>query len=431
MSILNIKHKLARMGQSNYLGFARFVVQRFLDNSIPQVAGSLTHTTLLALVPLLTVMLVVITAFPMFGDLSAAFMDFIRSILVPSGASVISEYLNDFKNHAGKLTSIGIIMMVITSMMLVQTIDETFNRIWQVRRQRSLWVRLPMYWVLLTLGPLVAGFSITLSAYFMQLEKFHQLPYFAGSLKIIGQITFDTLLFSSIFRFVPNRYVAMKHALIGGFITSILLELAKTGFGLYIKNFNNYELIYGAFAAIPVFLIWLQMLWMIILSGAVFTYCLSYWQGEAYKHANRKQIEYDDIVALLLLLADAQTQGKTMREHSFRQHLPLGYDQLGNLLEALAEHNYIEYSKHGWLLKTTPEHIRLSTLFTQFVYNPNDNEDPNLNSPLHKLLQPCLKTLDTTLADLIKDDTAQEIINTRTSLTSRLIARYRKISKRQ
>lgn len=413
------------------MGFARFVVQRFLDNGIPQIAGSLTHTTLLALVPLLAVMLVVITAFPMFGDVSAAFMNFVRSIVVPSGASVISEYLNDFKNHAGKLTSIGIVMMVITSMMLVQTIDETFNRIWQVRRQRSLWVRLPMYWVLLTVGPLVAGFSITLSAYFMQLEKLHQLPYFAGSLKIMGQIAFDTLIFSSIFRFVPNRYVAMKHALIGGFITSILLELTRAGFGLYIKNFNNYELIYGAFAAIPVFLIWLQMLWMIILSGAVFTYCLSYWQGGAYKHAHRKQIEYDDIVALLLLLADAQTQGKTMREQHFRQHLPLGCDQLGNLLEVLAERNYIEYGKHGWLLKTTPEHIRLSTLFVQFVYAPSSHDDQNLSSPLYQRLQPCLKTLNTSLADLIKDDAAQAIINTRTSLTSRPIARYRKIGKQQ
>ncbi|XXQ68382.1 YihY family inner membrane protein [Neisseriaceae bacterium B1] len=431
MNIAQIKQKLIHIWQSPYIGFARFVVQRFLDNGIPQIAGSLTYTTLLALVPLLTVMLVIITAFPMFGDLSDAFMNFVRSTIVPSGASTIAEYLNDFKDHAGKLTSIGIIMMVVTSMMLVQTIDETFNRIWQVRRQRSLWVRLPMYWVLLTIGPLVVGLSITVSAYFMRLEMLNQLPYFAGSLKFIGQVIFNTILFCGIFRFVPNRYVSMKHALVGGFITGLLIELAKAGFGLYIKNFNSYELIYGAFAAIPVFLVWLQILWMIVLSGAVFTSSLSYWRGEAYKRANRTQIEYDDIVALLLLLADAQAQGKTMRERSFRQHLPMGYDQLGNLLEALAERDYIEYGKQGWLLKTTPEHIRLSTLFTQFVYNPNDDGDPPINSPLHKLLQPCLKTLDTSLADLMKDDTAQEIINTRTSLTSRLLARYRRISKRQ
>lgn len=426
-----IKQQLSAWWQSPYVGFARFVVQRFLDNGIPQIAGSLTYTTLLALVPLLTVMLVVITAFPVFGNISDAFMDFVHATIVPSGANTIAEYLNDFKNHAGKLTSIGIIMMVVTSMMLVQTIDETFNRIWQVRRQRSLWVRLPIYWVLLTIGPLVVGLSISISAYFMRLEILNQqLPIFSGSLKFLGQVVFSTILFCGIFRFVPNRYVSMKHALIGGFLTGLFLELAKAGFGLYVRNFNSYALIYGAFAAIPVFLVWLQIVWMIVLTGAVFTSSLSYWHGQAYKRANHTQIEFDDIVALLLLLADAQIQGKPMHERAFRQHLPMGYDQLGNLLEALSERNYIEHSNNGWLLSTTPEQIRLSTLFTQFVYNPSDGGDPPIHNPLHRLMQPTLKTLDSTLADLMSNEMAQELINTRKSLTARLLARYRKANQK-
>lgn len=431
MSMTLIKNKFFQIWHSPYVGFTRFVVNRFLDIRVPQIAGSLTYTTLLALVPLLTVMLVLITAFPVFGNISDAFMDFIHSTIVPSGASAVAEYLHDFKNHAGRLTSIGIIMMVVTSMMLVQTIDETFNRIWQVRRQRSIWVRLPIYWVLLTIGPLVVGLSITISAYFMRLQMLNQLPFFAGSLKMVGQILFDTLIFCGIFRFVPNRYVSLKHALLGGFVTGLFLELTKAGFGLYIQNFNSYELIYGAFAAIPVFLIWLQLLWMIVLSGAVFTSSLSYWRGQAYKRANRNQIEFDDIVALLLLLGNAQQKGQLMKEHQFREHLPMGYDQLGGLLEKLAEHNYIEYGKQGWLLKTTPENIRLSDLFAQFIYNPHDDNEPLLNSPLQQLMQPCMKTLNTNLADLMQDDTAQDIIHIRQSLAERVLARYHKISQRQ
>lgn len=384
-----------------YCVFARFVFHRFLEVRVPQVAGSLTHTTLLALVPLLTVMLVVITAFPVFGNISDAFMGFIRSTIVPSGASTVAEYLDDFKEQAGKLTSIGIMMMVVTSLMLVQTIDETFNNIWQVKRQRSLWVRLPIYWGLLTVGPLVVGLSISVSAYFMRLEMLNQLPLFAGSLKRVGQIAVDTILFAGVFRFVPNRYVPIKHAFIGGLVTGILLELIKAGFGLYIRSFNSYQLIYGAFAAIPVFLVWLQLLWMIVLSGAVLTASLSYWKDGAYQRTNYRQAEYDDVITLLLLLADAQIHRKSLHERAFRQHLPMGYDQLGNLLEALAERNYVEYGKRGWLLKTTPEQISLAKLFAEFVYHP-DAAKFAPHSPLHQLAQPCLNTFYATLADLMK-----------------------------
>lgn len=430
MKANTLQTKLQALLNHPYMGFTRFVIQRFLDNRVPQIAGSLTYTTLLALVPLLTVMLVVITAFPVFDGISDAFMAFLRSNLLPSGTTTILEYLNEFKDQAGKLTSIGIIMMVVTSIMLVQTIDETFNRIWQVQRQRSIWVRLPIYWVLLTIGPLVVGLSLSVSAYFMRLEMLNQLPFFAGVLKFFGQVLFDTLIFFGIFRLVPNRYVSSKHAIIGGLITGLFLELAKTGFGIYVSNFNSYQLVYGAFAAIPVFLIWLQLLWMIVLSGAVLTSCLSYWRGEAYKRANRSQIEFDDIVALLLLLANAQENGKTLREREFRQHLPMGYDQLGSLLEQLSNRNYIEYGKKGWLLKTTPEQIRLSDLFTEFVYNPKDEGEPRIHSPLHKRLQPCLKALDSNLQDLIEDDSAQALINSRKTLTQRLFERYRKVSKK-
>lgn len=387
---------------NRYLAFMWFVIQRMLLVRIPQVAGSLTYTTLLALVPLLTVMLVVITAFPMFAGISDTFMDFVRSTIVPSGASAIADYLNDFKNHAGRLTSIGIIMMIITSMLLVQTIDDTFNRIWQVRRQRSLWVRLPVYWLLLTLGPLVVGLSISVSAYFMRLETLHELPYFASIFKRIGQITFGTLLFCTLFRIVPNRYVSIKHAFIGGLITALFIEMAKAGFAFYVRNFNSYELIYGAFAAIPVFLIWLQLLWMIVLGGAVLTASLSYWQGNAYQCADRSRYLFDDIVSILMILAHAQQHSNAIHEQEFRQYLPIGYDQLGELLESLADNNYIEYSRHGWLLKTTPEHILINQLFSDFVYQPNEHSGKQLQQNALSLLLPNFSDLSLTLADIME-----------------------------
>ncbi|MDO4433546.1 MAG: YihY family inner membrane protein [Alysiella sp.] len=373
-------------------GFVLFIYKRFMEVGVPQVAGSLTFTTLLALVPLLTVMLVMITAFPVFGDVTSAFMDFVRNNIVPSGASVVADYLDEFKTAAGRLTSIGIIMMVVTSLMLVQTIDETFNRIWRVQKQCSFWVRLPAYWLLLTLGPLVLGFSISLSAYFMRLETLNQLSHFSGSLKLVGQLCFDIGVFFVLFRFVPNCHVSMKHALLGALITAIFLETAKWGFGIYIRNFNSYQLIYGAFAAIPVFLIWLQILWMIVLTGALITASLSYWRGAAFRQPERNRLRFDDAIALLLCLNTAHKQGTTVHEHTFRQHHAMGYDQLADLLNDLTDYNYIERGKKGWLLKTAPESIHLNTLFTQLVYQTGDTLPPKLH--------PQIQHLNISLADL-------------------------------
>lgn len=391
-----IRHGLQAMWQSRPLAFGRFVVNHFLDMRIPQIAGSMTHTTLLALVPLLTVMLAALTAFPVFGDLSQTFMAFINDIIVPSGASAISDYLQQFKDHAAGLSSISLAVMVVTCMMLVQTIDETFNRIWRVSRKRSLLTSLLVYWALLTIGPMVVAVSISLSAYSLRLEAINQLSYFA-ELKLLFQLIVETALFAAAFRIVPNCYVSMKHALIGALTTAALIETAKWGFGLYIRNFSSYETIYGAFAVIPVFLIWLQTLWMIVLSGAVFTASLSYWRGQAYGQADRNHLLFDDAVAVLSTLSEAQQHRRIMKERDFRLHVPMGYDQIGRLLDRLAQYGYIAHSRNGWLLKTTPEHITLRDLFTRFVYDPDQK-------PLGpgRLIEPCLDNLDISLAEYIR-----------------------------
>lgn len=373
--------------------FAGFVVNHFLDMRIPQIAGSLTYTTLLALVPMITVMLAALTAFPVFGDLSGALMGFINDTIVPSGASAVSGYLQQFKDHAAGLSSISLMIMVVTCMMLVQTIDETFNRIWRVTRKRSLMTSLLVYWALLTIGPTVVALSISVSAYTLRLQALDQLPYFAGSLKLAGQLFFETLLFAAAFRIVPNCYVSLKYAFIGALVTAALMETAQWGFGLYVRNFNSYETIYGAFAAIPVFLIWLQLLWMIVLSGAVLTASLSYWRGHAYRESERSNLLFDDAVAVLTALSEAQQQGRVMKERDFRLHLPMGYDQIGSLLDSLAQNGYTERSRNGWLLKTTPEHIILRDLFTLYIYNPDQQ-------PLGpgRLIEPCLDNLNISLA---------------------------------
>lgn len=364
------------------LGFARFLLRRFGEIQVSQTAGSLTFTTLLALVPLLTVMLAVLTAFPMFGDISDAFMAFINETIVPSGASAVSEYLHEFKSQAAKLTSIGIIVMVITSLLLIHTIETTFNRIWRVKHTRPLLLRMSVYWALLTLGPVLVGFSLSASAYFLKNSYLNHYPLLATLLRLGGQLAFSTAALWVLYRVVPNRYVPARHALIGAVTTAVLLETAKWGFGLYISNFNSYQLIYGAFAAIPVFLVWLQLLWTILIGGALLTASLSYWHGQAYLDAHDTRVPFENMVSILTMLHHASQNGQSLSIRDLRQHIHMGYDELGDLLDRLAAHDYIAAERTGWILKTAAEHIRIDTLFRQFVYQPDTQNPSSLSAPL-------------------------------------------------
>ena len=187
---MNAPHKsslhgfLHRLWYSTPCRFLRFVSQRFNEANILQTAGSLTFTTLLALVPLLTVILIVLAAFPMFGDISAHFMDLVHRIIVPSGASAIADYLDRFKEQAVRMTALGIAVMAVTSLLLIQTIDQTLNRIWRVQRGRPWWISLTVYWALLTIGPLLVGISLSVSAYGLAQNIDY---FFSSSLHFVGQ----------------------------------------------------------------------------------------------------------------------------------------------------------------------------------------------------------------------------------------------------
>lgn len=381
-------------------GFVWFVCRRFVEVRVPQVSASLTFTTLLALVPVLTVTLVVVSAFPMFDNLSESFVHFVNRTIVPQGADMVFDYIDEFKQKASRLTAIGIIMLVFTSLMLIQTIDQTFNRIWRVGSQRPVWVQFLVYWTLLTFGPLMLGVGVSLwSSLLKQSAWGGTYPLLAGAVRVAASVLFGTLLLWLLYRLVPNRFVPARHALFGAAVTAVLLETARYGFAWYIGTFKGYTLIYGAFAAVPFFLLWLNLLWMLVISGAVLTASLSYWQGEAFRRGFDARGRFDDILKILLLLNEAQQSGKTMRVQDFRPHINMGYDELGGLLEKLARHGYVYLGKQGWVLKTNAEAIGLGDLFRLFVYRPVNQNREGVDAAVAEIMSPCLGALDITLSE--------------------------------
>ena len=386
--------------RTRFAGFMVFLWKRFDEVRVPQVSASLTFTTLLALVPVLTVTLVVVSAFPMFDTLSDSFVRFINQTIVPQGAGVLFDYINQFKGKASNLTAIGIVMLVVTSLLLIRTIDQTFNRIWRVQSERPLWTQFLVYWALLTFGPLAIGLSLTAWTLMLQESRVDEMfPFLTGVLRTGSSILFSTVILWLLYRLVPNRYVPARQALVGAAVTAVLLEAARALFAWYIGTFNSYTLIYGAFAAIPVFLLWLNLLWMLVLTGAVFTASLSYWQGEAFRRHLGTQERFDDVLKILLLLDDAQLQGRALLVQDFRSHINMGYDELGDLLEKLARHGYVYQGRQGWVLKTNAASIEVDDLFKLFVYRPTHIQQDYVNDAVEQIMAPCLNAMNITLAD--------------------------------
>lgn len=389
-----------------YFSFARFIVRRMSCLRVLQVSGSLTFTTLLALVPLFTIALTVISAFPVFSDYSTRFKIMLLSTLVPEFAGkVITVYMRQFADNAEKLTAAGIVMLGVTALMLMSTIERTFNAIWGVRRGRP-WLQQSMvYWTVLTLGPLVLGGSLLSWRWLFRVTRFEKnLPLLAGVVEVGGTIVLTALVLSLLYRIVPNRFVPFRHAVAGALATALLLEATKAGFGFYIGQVANYQLVYGAFASIPIFLLWVYCLWLVVLAGAVFTSALSYWEGEAWRRRNEPHRRFLDAVEVLLLLDAAQVRGEALTPPQLRREVKAGYDELGLVLDRLAQNGYVQKGGgDAWVLMKRASAIHLAELFELFVYQRESERDDALGRALAELLGPMTDGLQAeTVADFAR-----------------------------
>jgi len=212
------------------------------------------------------------------------------------------------------------------------------------------------------------------------------------------------LVLALLYRIVPNRFVPFRHAVWGALVTAVLLELTKMGFGFYIGQVASYQLVYGAFASVPIFLLWVYCLWLVVLAGAVFTSALSYWEGGAWRRRNEPHRRFQDALELLLLLDAAHERGEAMTPRQLREQVKVGYDELGLVLDRLALRGYVQKG-HGdaWVLMRRASAINLSDLFQLFVYRRDASGGDALDQTLAELLGPLTDQLQAvTVADLAR-----------------------------
>ncbi|MFY8088681.1 MAG: YihY family inner membrane protein, partial [Rubrivivax sp.] len=250
----------------------RTLRQRFREDRLGITASSLTFTTLISLVPLVTVMLAVFTAFPMFAGFEGALEKYFLQNLVPDNiARPVLRALTQFAAKARGMGTAGLVLLVVTALALVLTIDRTLNNIWRVRTPRPLGQRVLVYWAALTLGPLALGMSLTLTSYAVSASKgwVSALPGGVSLLLELIQFLLLAATTAGLFHFVPHTAVRWRHAWAGGLFVAVGFEVVKKLLAWYLDTVPSYSAVYGAFAAVPILLLWVYLVWVIVLLGAV------------------------------------------------------------------------------------------------------------------------------------------------------------------
>ena len=337
------------------------LLKRFIQDDCPQHAAALTYTTLFAVVPLMTVtysMLSVIPALKGVGDQVQAFL---FSHFVPATGEVVQQYLTGFSQQARQLTVVGVVFLIITAFLMIVTIERVFNRIWGVARGRRGLSSFLLYWAVLSLGPLLLGAGFFLSSYVASLPMIMDVTETLNAyLRIVAFIPFilGLLTFTLLYMAIPNCPVPFRHAVLGGFVAAALFELAKRGFTLFVVYFPSYELIYGAFAAVPLFLFWIYVSWLIVLLGAVFVRV----QGlMGAQQSSMSRPLWVLVVQGLFLLWQQQKQGLGLSESSWRQKMALYDDQQWAQLRSwLQEQQWIQRGEQQhWFLSKDAHDIDL------------------------------------------------------------------------
>ncbi|MDQ6640439.1 MAG: YihY family inner membrane protein [Pseudomonadota bacterium] len=255
-----------------WLTTAQTLVRRFREDRLALTAGGLTFTTIISLVPLITVMLALFSAFPMFAALQESLQRYFLQTLVPDAiARPVMGAISQFSLRASRLGTFGLVALIVSALAMMLTIDRALNAIWRVRKPRRIAQRVLIYWAAVTLGPLIFAVSLTATSYALSVSRglVGGLPRGVGLAVATIEFLFEGIGVAALFHYVPNTHVRWRHALLGGAFVATCMILGKRALTAYFGAVPTYALVYGAFATLPIFLVWIYLSWVIVLLGAV------------------------------------------------------------------------------------------------------------------------------------------------------------------
>ncbi len=371
-------------------GYILYIWQRAQKDSVRQWAASLTYTTLLAIVPLFSVSFAIFSAFPAYQNLKTDIQSYFLEFFVPEVGPQIKDSFETFVSSTGSLTAIGIVFLVVTSVLLLLTINIALNRIFHVKRDKALVPKLLMFWAVLTIVPMLLGAGLSLIPIIQGVftsnlgESSMVINTWIDNLlqsRYILPVILETCALLVLFMAVPNTHVPFKDAFRGALLAAVVLELLKAGFALYLKN-SSYSTIYGAFATVPMFFIWLFFCWNIILFAAVIVASMPEWRGGVRKIEQLRIDAYSQFhtaIAFLNGLWEKQKVGGRAFEPTLIAQYCLVPWILHTVTDELEKEGWIQQvGERGWVLARDLDGVALYELFEIFVSDrPHKNQYNN------------------------------------------------------
>ena len=346
---MTFSHPLLREGWRR----ARYLVNRFSADRCSENAAALTYMSLFALVPLVTVLYTMASAIPAFQGAEEQMQAFMFKHLVPQSSATIEQYINDFSEQARNLTGPGIGFLLVTAILMLRNIEHAFNHIWRARENRSALSSFLLYWAVLTLAPITIGLALALNTYLSTFTQSLTSLHILGTNAVVVQITslgLSTLGFSLIYAAVPNCPVPLKYALLGGLFAALAFHVARHIFTQLVVS-SSITFIYGAFAAVPLFLLWIYVSWNIVLMGGILVHSLSAYESheQAIRPAVLKALD------VLHVFWQKQQSGGAVREIDLlnRKHeiiRGLDSETWGNIRDILLQEKLITENGNGHYL---------------------------------------------------------------------------------
>ncbi|MEF7616106.1 YihY family inner membrane protein [Aquincola sp. MAHUQ-54] len=362
-----------------WLDTVRTLRDRFREDRLGLTASSLTFTTLIALVPLVTVMLAVFSAFPMFSSFRVSLERYFLQTLVPDNiAKPVLTAVTQFARQATKLGSVGLVVLLLTALALMLTIDRTLNTIWRVRRPRPIAQRVLVYWAAITLGPLVLGVSLSMTSYAISASKglVGTMPDAVNLLLNLLEFALQAAVVAGLFHYVPNTDVRWRHALAGGVFCAVGFEVAKKLLAWYVALVPTYSTVYGAFATLPILLLWMYIGWVIVLLGAVIA---AYAPSLSMRIVRRRAVpghRFTLALGVLRLLLEAHQgdrHGLTIRQ--LAEQLRTDPLLVETVVDALIDIDWVgrleEAGGQRHVLLADPAHVPLQALVDELLLVPD------------------------------------------------------------
>jgi membrane protein len=356
-----------------------YVVRRFSRDSCPSVAASLSYTSLLAMVPLLAIGLAMFAAFPAFTDMRETMLRAMIQNVAPSLAVMIEEHLRGFIGNAGQTTGVGILGLVVTAVLLINTIQTAFDRIWGGGRGFKI-QRFPIYWALITLGPILFGIAFSVSGYAFAIAQ--SSSYMSGAVRVYAAVApfiLEAVGFLLFYRLMPTRPVRWTDAATGALIAALLFEFLKRGFGIYLGMLGSYQTLYGALSTLPFFLIWMYLGWLVVLAGAEITASLPEWRSgrrDPDERPRRGDLLGLALGALASLRAVQRTPSGGEKLDALSRELGAEIGRLTYVMDLLRGARFVVRSDNRrWVLARDLEEVTLNDLVKALNLSMADVQD--------------------------------------------------------